>query len=99
MQLSEKILLALSRTPQTRDYDLVREDWTVDNALHLLNGAFPDFRRMIAGKKILDFGCGWGYQAVALVKQGARQVIGLDTYLQSLEKARRLAQTHGLTEQ
>jgi len=98
MKLSERILFSLSRAPQTRDYDLAREDWSVDNALHILAGAFPDFPRLIAGKKILDFGCGWGYQAVALIKQGARQVVGLDTYLKSLEKARHLAQAHGLTE-
>lgn len=97
MRLSEKILFSLSRAPETKDYDLVREDWTVDNALHILTQAFPDLKNLIANKKILDFGCGWGFQSVALIKQGARQVVGLDTHLKSLERARNLAQAHGLT--
>jgi len=98
MKLSEKILFSLSRPPEIKDYDLVREDWTVDNALHILNSVFPDFKNLVADKKILDFGCGWGYQSVALIKQGARQVVGLDTNFKFLEKARNLAKAHGLSE-
>ena len=48
------------------------------------------------GKEILYFGCGTGYQSVALARTGARRVVGLDVNTSHLEKARDLAGQLGL---
>jgi SAM-dependent methyltransferase len=42
----------------------------------------------IQGKRVIDFGCGEGLEAVELVEHGAAHVIGLDTYPRVLETAR-----------
>lgn len=46
----------------------------------------------IAGKRVLDFGCGAGEQARWLVEQGAASVLGTDISERMLEKA--MAQPH-----
>ena len=62
----------------------------------LLNRVFPGFEREIAGKDVLDFGCGAGFQSVAMAKCGARSVLGLDTNPKTLARARDLAARQGL---
>jgi SAM-dependent methyltransferase len=76
--LTEKLLLLLSRKPGSNDYSAGHDHWTVDNALDKLCASFPDFMRMIRGKDILDYGCGEGYQSVAMAKCGARRVLGVE---------------------
>jgi SAM-dependent methyltransferase len=89
--LSEGLLLFLSRKPGTADYETGRDHWAVDNALSQLCRAFPNFLPRVAGKEILDFGCGVGYQTVALARMGAKHVIGLDSNRALLETGRELA--------
>jgi SAM-dependent methyltransferase len=48
----------------------------------------PSFFERIAGKSVLDFGCGDGRDSVEMVKQGARRVIGLDIREEALNSAR-----------
>jgi SAM-dependent methyltransferase len=93
---AEKLLLHLSRGPGTDDFPAGQEEWNPDNALSLLCRVFPDFLNSIVGKEILDFGCGTGWQSVALAKAGASSVLGLEINPQTLEKARHLAQELGL---
>src|SRR5690606_31046252 len=38
----------------------------------------PGFRDLIAGRCVLDFGCGRGYEVVAMALAGAARVVGLD---------------------
>lgn len=56
----------------------------------------PRFRLLgpVAGRRILDFGCGKGEWAVLLAERGA-QVVALDLSLQGLRRARSGAEAHG----
>ncbi len=87
MKLSERLLLSLSHEP-TADSG---NNGSLESALALLNLAFPGFEDEIAGKRILDFGCGDGYQSAAMALRGAGYILGLDTNPPTLDRARRLA--------
>jgi len=90
MNAKEKLLLSLSKEPGTGDSKR-EEEWTIENALNLLHRLFLDFDEMIKRKEILDFGCGEGYQAVAIALKGAKHVVGLDIREKMLQKGRELA--------
>ena len=55
-----------------------------------------DFFRQIAGKVVLDFGCGEGADSVEMATNGARRVIGLDIREEVLERARHRAVEAGV---
>jgi 2-polyprenyl-3-methyl-5-hydroxy-6-metoxy-1,4-benzoquinol methylase len=94
--MAERLLMSLCHDPQAQDYAGGTVLTKVDNALYFLTKTVPGFRSLIAGK-VLDFGCGWGHQAVAMVKYGgATEVTGLD--LQWHDQARQLAATHGCSD-
>lgn len=95
LPLSERLLLLLSRRPGTKDLAGSQQEWNLESALSQLCIAFPHFLSLIEGKDILDFGCGEGWQAVAMAKQGARFVLGLDTNAKTLSKARQVVQNSG----
>jgi ubiquinone/menaquinone biosynthesis C-methylase UbiE len=87
--LGERLLLALSRQPGTADYAGGTLKTDAGNALKFLEKTVPGFREEIKGKKVLDFGSGFGWQAIAMAKAGARQVVGVDIRLNtSRERAR-----------
>lgn len=94
MTLSETLLLRLSQEP-----GLLRPEPTYleHNPLGLLCRLFPDFLKRIQGKSILDFGCGTGRQAIALVQSGASVVIGIDTNEAILLTARENAARAGIS--
>jgi 2-polyprenyl-3-methyl-5-hydroxy-6-metoxy-1,4-benzoquinol methylase len=56
-------------------------------------GLWPD----IAGKTVLDFGCGDGLQAIELAERGAKHVFGVDTYEPVLVRARENAARFGVS--
>ncbi len=95
-RLGDRILLSLCRDPGAPDYAGGTVKTNVDNALDFLSRTVPDFRSRFAGKKVLDFGCGWGNQAVAMAKSGAAEVVGID--IQWHERARKLAAEHGCSD-
>jgi SAM-dependent methyltransferase len=94
--LSEKLLLSLSRKPGSEDYEAGRDHWTTANALVRLCHTFPNFMETIQRRDVLDYGCGPGYQAVALAREGARYVAGIDTNAATLQRAIDLARTLGM---
>jgi SAM-dependent methyltransferase len=51
----------------------------------------PDFFAGIAGKTVIDFGCGEGTGTVEMARRGAGRVIGVDIREDALETARRTA--------
>ncbi len=51
----------------------------------------PNVFHKIQGKTVIDFGCGYGDQAIELANRGAKLVIGLDIREDVLEAARRKA--------
>ncbi len=78
MSLAERVLLAFSRDPAASEYEGGTSRATPDNALEFLLKTVPGFLGYIKGKDVLDFGCGYGLQAVAMARNGARTVTGLD---------------------
>jgi SAM-dependent methyltransferase len=99
MRISERILLLLSRRPGSADYRESTPEWNLDNALSQLSAVFPDFMDTVVGKDILDFGCGSGWQAAVLARNGAKYVVGIDINLRGLERARQLATRLGVQRQ
>ncbi|MCA9400794.1 MAG: class I SAM-dependent methyltransferase, partial [Candidatus Omnitrophica bacterium] len=98
-QWGEFILRKFSKDPSDSTSSSVNMDgWTVNNALNQLKSVYPDVKQLISGKRVLDFGCGLGYQSVAFYKEGAKEVLGIDTNTKSLHQARRLAKTHEVSE-
>jgi SAM-dependent methyltransferase len=95
-RVGERVLAALSRPPGAGDYDAARDPWTEDNALDGLRRAFPDLGEIVRGRRVLDFGCGGGWQAAALAREGAAFVLGVDTNERTLESARALRARLGL---
>lgn len=96
MRLSEKILVFLSRKPGSNDYVQPSQNCDFDKALDLLCICFPNFLDDLQGKLVLDFGCGSGFQALALVQSGAQFVIGIDINQKSLERAINMAKEKGV---
>lgn len=96
MTIGERILLSISRAPGTEDYDA--GDWTVDNALSLLEREYPNFGALVAGKKVVDFGCGAGYQSIALALRYGCSVTGIDINQRLLLKAIKQAAPYDIPE-
>ncbi|WP_461224014.1 class I SAM-dependent methyltransferase [Lacticaseibacillus suihuaensis] len=54
-------------------------------------GEWPDFKRLLpplAGKRVLDLGCGYGWHCRYAAEHGAASVIGVDSSERMLAKAR-----------
>ncbi len=93
MRLTERLLLSLSRTPDADPHG----EGSIETALALLSSSFPGFEGEMAGKRILDFGCGDGFQSAAMALRGADYVLGLDTNPPTLQRARDLTARLGLS--
>lgn len=91
MRIGERILLHLSRKPGSEEYAGATSNYTVDNALDFPMKTIPRFIDQIKDKTVLDFGCGPGYQAVAMVLRGAKSVVGVDINETWLDRASALA--------
>jgi SAM-dependent methyltransferase len=61
------------------------------HALSQLREVFPGFDGLVRGKRVLDFGCGIGQQAVALARECGAKGAGVDRNLDYIDRARRLA--------
>jgi len=57
-----------------------------------------EFFGNIAGKNVVDFGCGDGSDAIEMIKKGARRVIGIDIREDVLEAAREKARLAGVSD-
>ena len=55
-----------------------------------------EFFTKIAGKIVIDFGCGEGTEAVEMARRGAKQVIGIDIREELLQAARQRAVSAGV---
>ena len=93
MKLGESLLLALSRAPGTGDYATTTSEYSLQNALNFPRKTVPNFDQQIQGKHVLDYGCGPGWQAVAMKTQcGAASVLGIDINDRWLASGRALAE-------
>ncbi|SLN31363.1 class I SAM-dependent methyltransferase [Oceanibacterium hippocampi] len=97
LSLRERLLLVFSVEPAGASGSYVEPgtDWDVEGALDELRRTFPDLDGLVAGKRVLDYGCGDGYQSVALRLAGA-EVMGVDIERKRIRHARELAGKHGL---
>ncbi len=98
MRLGEKLLLYLSKDPNGSDYDGTGEERNIDEVFSILCGLFPNFKERICGKEVIDFGCGSGRQSVAMAKNGAKRVLGIDSNLKSLDAASNYATGCGVAD-
>jgi SAM-dependent methyltransferase len=58
----------------------------------------PDIFSRIAGKVVIDFGCGEGGDAVEMAQKGAKTVIGIDNREDVLQAARQQAAAKGVSD-
>ncbi len=91
MRLSEYILLFLSKKQGTYESSFVKEKYELNNELSQLCDVFPNFRHYIKNKVVLDFGCGEGYQSLAIAKNGAKYVLGIEINQTVIKTAKKLA--------
>ena len=57
----------------------------------------PRIWQDIIGKTVIDFGCGYGQEAIIMAQGGSRQVIGVDLREYVLESARNAAERAGVS--
>lgn len=101
MSLAERLLLRLSKHPKdveiVADYETPDDRWNLDNALSVFETAFPGFSAQVKGKRILDYGSGDGFQAVALGLLGAKEVVGAEISHARIRMSKELAASTGTT--
>jgi SAM-dependent methyltransferase len=95
MPLSQALLSRFCLDPKTVESAASSEP--ARPALSLLLRVYPELLERIRGRRVLDFGCGPGTQAVALAVAGAARVVGVDLNPRGLEEARRTAEEHGVS--
>jgi SAM-dependent methyltransferase len=99
MTIAERILLTFSKRPGDNDYQLKDSAITIDTALDPLHREYPNFADLVSKKRVVDYGCGIGYQSIALVKKYECSVIGIDTNQTTLKKAINNAKDHNILPQ
>ncbi len=99
MSIGETVLRAISRDPGAGDYPNVLEHDQEGLELSAMIEAFPGFIDMIRGRRVVDFGCGTGRQAVALVREAECFVCGVDTNARTLAAARAYAEAQPISEE
>jgi ubiquinone/menaquinone biosynthesis C-methylase UbiE len=57
-----------------------------ETLLHTLDA----WKRLFSGSRVLDFGASWGTSAVALIRAGASEVVGVEPDLSRIERGREL---------
>lgn len=94
LSYAERLLLLFCRHPaEVPGFDGHAEEprREANDPLLRLRQRFPDIDRVIAGRRVLDFGCGAGEQSIALAAAGAREVVGVDIAAPLIARARRRA--------
>jgi SAM-dependent methyltransferase len=87
----DAILGLIARRPDETDTGAT-ERYTLSNCLDFARRTISHFPDRIRGKTVLDYGCGPGWQAVAMFGQcGARRVHGFDVVEHWIAHGRRLA--------
>jgi len=96
LRLPERALLSICRPVNAPPLPVATTTYTPDNALDFARRMIPDFDKRIRGRRVLDFACGHGYQAIAMARAGAKEVFGLDIVPALLEHGRALAAKTGV---
>jgi 2-polyprenyl-3-methyl-5-hydroxy-6-metoxy-1,4-benzoquinol methylase len=93
---AEKVLYLLSKNPRSTFRDGFAdpwERWCGKDTLYVLRLASPGLLAIMRDKRVLDFGCGDGFQTVALARAGASEVMGVDINPIRLKHGRGMAKT------
>ncbi len=93
-----RLLRAIGRTPDGADKVGPTHHYTLENALDYAKKTIPDFLSYIRDRHVLDYGCGPGWQALAMVMEGAKRAHGLDIRDVWIENGRRIAAEHALSD-
>lgn len=97
--IGERLLLALSRPPGSADYPITTAQYSMSNALDFVKKMIPTLSGMVQDKTVLDFGCGPGWQAVAMFKQWqVRRIVGIDINDNWLAAGKALAERESCSE-
>ena len=89
-RLGEYILTKFSRDINSEDYkdseyEAVHND--VSKYSRNLERTFPDMRKLVTGKRVLDIGCSWGLETIAIFLLGAAEVNGIDIRINTLKNS------------
>jgi 2-polyprenyl-3-methyl-5-hydroxy-6-metoxy-1,4-benzoquinol methylase len=71
-------------------------NYNINNCLDFAKETIPNFVDLIRDRAVLDYGCGHGWQAVAMALNGASRVCGVDIREDLLEQGRRLAEKYAV---
>jgi SAM-dependent methyltransferase len=88
-------LLARMTDPETKGY-CDGSAYHGQSKLEVMLGT--DVWGALAGKRVIEFGCGSGRDAIEMVRRGARSVIGVDIRETALEQARKTAEDAGVAD-
>ncbi|MGE3335615.1 MAG: hypothetical protein AB7I36_18380 [Rhodospirillaceae bacterium] len=70
----ERLLYGFSKNPKdvfaSGGHAKPTPQWTAATALRELIEEFPNFKSLLRGKRVLDYGCGDGFQTVAMAQGG-----------------------------
>src|SRR5437868_11316217 len=98
LTFEERILFSLA-SPNGQNKVGSTANYTLDNCLVFARKVFTDFDRWVHGRTVLDHGCGFGWQSVALrIHSQAAEVFGVDIGEDRLAHARDLARRHKCTD-
>ena len=97
-RLSTRLLMCFCREPASADFPLAEVDYEQDSALDTLRAVFPRIVEEIAGKRVIDFGCVRGYQAVGYALAGAKSVVGVEINAELARVSAARVAEHGLAE-
>lgn len=90
-ELRRRLLMGLAKAPHDSEGGATFS-YTIENALGFARKTIPDFDRYITGQRVLDYGCGPGWQAIAMATQlDAAAVIAMDINPEWLKHGEALA--------
>lgn len=96
MRIGEMLLGALSRDPSRIEQSSSLAHHQPGHELSRLRLAFPDLSSLVREKRVVDFGCGAGLQAVALALEEQCEVIGIDCNAKALASANSNAEKYSV---
>jgi 2-polyprenyl-3-methyl-5-hydroxy-6-metoxy-1,4-benzoquinol methylase len=83
--------------PASSDSDHTSDDHEHDRGVAKIERHFgPLIWQKFAGKRVLDFGCGWGFETIAVAEKGAAVSYGLDDQQIHVDHGNKLAQERGV---
>lgn len=92
--INERIIEVFSLPPEqvSKEIQSDTQKALTGKELNLLCNEFPGFENWIKDKRVVDFGCGIGFQTAALANTGAGLVLGLDVNEDYINYATKYAQ-------